>query len=180
MIVMNSCGIVAFIWAFQHIFLEQNSLADSRILQAMRIADQCLLFLRKGLYSKEELEQAGEIIRTGSCCAGVRECDLEMVLSRSGPGSLKKLWTTYLAAAGYAEETVVALQVENRGKGFLRQVLTDLEQGRLPSGKVGLQNVHRRLKSIYGESNGLKIDSGPGGSLVAIQFLVEAGGMLSV
>ena len=32
----------------------------------------------------------------------------------------------------------------------------------MAKGKVGLSNVHRRLKSVYGEQNGLQIDSNIG------------------
>lgn len=384
MILMNSCGILAFIGAFQHIFVEQNSLADSRIRQAMHIAEQCLPFLRKGLSSREDLDRAVEIIHSNSDCAGVAVTDGQQVLSHSGLGlgegaelppliheamgrgetrvavraeecpelagllekhivmaapltrqgrSIgclvlveKRKWLpmdaergfveglatlfstqlelsqveyqrsllqkaefqrlqsqvnphflfnslnavscfcrekperarelllllgqyyryatdendgfvplgreleqveTYLAleqarfeekltvtiqtAEGvdldlrvpslilqpivenavkhgvdshgrrwvsvllWQEDGGVAIRVEDRGRGFPEQVLTALEQGGLPGNKVGLQNVHRRLKSIYGAANGLEIASGGGGTAVTIRFPAGAG-----
>ena len=84
MILMNSCGIVAFIGAFQHIFVEQNSLADRRIRQAMHIAEQCLPHLRKGLSSSKDLDCAAEIIYTGSNCAGVVFTDDSQIISCIG------------------------------------------------------------------------------------------------
>lgn len=379
MIVMNSCGIVAFIGAFQHIFIEENSLVDSRIRQAMHIAEQCLPYLRKGLYSKADLDRAVEIIRSGAHCDGVAVCDRQQMLSSSGfgfgehtapPSLLREVmdggetrvaiqtedcpelaallerhiviaapltrqgsaigclvllephrWLPLEAERGFIEglamlfstqlelsqveyqksllqkaefqrlqsqvnphflfnslntisyfcrenperarelllllgqyyrystdendgfvplgrelkqvetylklekarfedrisvsfrgiETVdlerrvpslilqpivenaikhgaderglrwvsvtfspegqgIVVRVEDRGQGFPQEVLTALDQGSLPGNKVGLQNVHRRLKSIYGEENGLKITSGAAGSTVTICF----------
>ena len=35
---------------------------------------------------------------------------------------------------------------------------------------IGLQNVHKRMKSVYGEERGLQIQSTPKGSTVKLYF----------
>lgn len=62
------------------------------------------------------------------------------------------------------------VQVCDRGQGFKPEVLKKLEDGE-PIGKsIGLSNVHKRMKSTYGEDGGLKIDSSPEGSCVELRF----------
>ena len=63
------------------------------------------------------------------------------------------------------------ISVSDKGPGIPFQVITNLLAGISVSG-VGLMNVHKRLKSIYGEENGLKIESSPAGARV--WFLVPA------
>lgn len=56
-----------------------------------------------------------------------------------------------------AQEVVIT--VYDNGKGIEKALLECLYKNRMDKGKVGLSNVHRRLKSVYGEQNGLQIDS---------------------
>ncbi len=84
MILINSFGIIAFIGAFQYIFLEENSIADQKVHQAMYIAEQCLPYLRKGFSNKTELDAATEIICRHSSCAGAAIADRTSLLSCCG------------------------------------------------------------------------------------------------
>ena len=54
--------------------------------------------------------------------------------------------------------------------GFDKDVLRKLENDEPIGRSVGLQNVHRRMKSIYGSEHGLKISSSPIGSCVTMEF----------
>lgn len=58
------------------------------------------------------------------------------------------------------------LAVQDQGHGFPQKVLERLLETDV-GGYSGLFNVHRRLKSIYGEENGLKIASDDAGSRVS-------------
>ncbi len=63
----------------------------------------------------------------------------------------------------------IEISVTDHGFGFPQDIIDQLYSG-LPMKGIGLENVHKRLKSIYGESNGLLIDSSPNGSRVS--FLI--------
>lgn len=62
------------------------------------------------------------------------------------------------------------VRISDRGKGFSQEVLDKLERGENIGKSVGLSNVHKRMKSIYGEENGLKITSSEEGSCVELHF----------
>lgn len=63
----------------------------------------------------------------------------------------------------------IEISVTDHGSGFPPEVISQLSSGQ-PLKGIGLENVHKRLKSIYGESNGLAIDSSQDGSRVS--FLI--------
>lgn len=63
----------------------------------------------------------------------------------------------------------IMISVSDHGSGFPQDIIDQLYSGQ-PMKGIGLENVHKRLKSIYGESNGLTIDSSPDGSRVS--FLI--------
>lgn len=70
-------------------------------------------------------------------------------------------------------EKEVIVRICDAGKGFPAEILEKLKNGE-PTGKsIGLTNVHRRMKSIYGEDNGLVIVSSEKGSTVELHFLKE-------
>ena len=71
--------------------------------------------------------------------------------------------------AGLAE-----ISVSDHGPGIPPAVLENLQSG-TGNGGVGLENVHRRLKSIYGEENGLQAVNTPEGACV--YFTVPAEGL---
>lgn len=60
---------------------------------------------------------------------------------------------------------LVEISVSDHGPGFPPDVLEQLFSGTGGRG-VGLENVHKRLKSIYGEDSGLHVKSSPEGSRV--------------
>lgn len=84
MISFNAVGLVIFIGIFDSVFIEQNKEAAARIRLVLQIADQCLPHLRKGLYSKKDLEQATTIILNMSNVSGVIITDKQKILSCSG------------------------------------------------------------------------------------------------
>lgn len=88
----------------------------------------------------------------------------------------------YVKVSAREAEDGVLIQVSDHGPGFPPEVLEQLagyRHGEEPADTdtrgngrgIGLANVHRRLKSIYGQSGGLKIQSSPQGSTVS--FLIS-------
>lgn len=75
-----------------------------------------------------------------------------------------------------AEDSVLKLVIEDNGNGMnpeqLERLLDSLEGNRpkeVGKGGIGLQNLHRRLQHMFGDSYGLQIQSFPGeGTQVAI------------
>ena len=71
---------------------------------------------------------------------------------------------------GYQKEGILYFQVTDNGVGMAPEQVEALngyirgENEAFTS--IGLKNVHRRLKSIYGEDNGLKIETSAAGSRV--------------
>ena len=62
------------------------------------------------------------------------------------------------------------VRISDKGKGFPPEVLENLEQNKSMGNSIGLSNVDKRLKSIYGENNGLRIESSENGSTVELRF----------
>ena len=62
-------------------------------------------------------------------------------------------------------DDLVEISVSDKGPGIPKDMVIQLYSGE-GRGGVGLKNVHRRLKSIYGEDNGLKIETSAAGSRV--------------
>ncbi|WP_243009136.1 LytS/YhcK type 5TM receptor domain-containing protein [Clostridium sp. AM58-1XD] len=60
--------------------------------------------------------------------------------------------------------------ISDHGKGFPKEVLEKLDQEEQTGRSVGLMNVHKRMKSIYGEDHGLKIVNSDQGSCVELRF----------
>lgn len=67
-------------------------------------------------------------------------------------------------------EEAFIVKIKDKGMGFDKDVLRKLENDEPMGRSVGLQNVHRRMKSIYGSEHGLKISSSPIGSCVTMEF----------
>ncbi len=64
------------------------------------------------------------------------------------------------------------VQVKDQGPGFDQEVLDKLYAGEDLGKSIGLSNVHKRMKSIYGEENGLRIENQKdGGSCVTMYFM---------
>ena len=65
-------------------------------------------------------------------------------------------------------EDAFEVKIKDKGMGFDKDVLRKLDDDEPMGRSVGLQNVHKRMKSVYG--NGLKISSSPIGSSVTLVF----------
>ncbi|MEZ3487516.1 MAG: histidine kinase [Lachnospiraceae bacterium] len=60
--------------------------------------------------------------------------------------------------------------IQDEGRGIPEEVLKNLQNGQAVGNSVGLSNVHKRMKSIYGEENGLRITSSQEGTCVELHF----------
>lgn len=63
-----------------------------------------------------------------------------------------------------------SVYIRDEGKGISDEVLKKLKSGQAIGNSVGLSNVHKRMKSIYGEENGLRITSSEEGTCVELHF----------
>ncbi len=70
------------------------------------------------------------------------------------------------------------VEISDKGKGFPKEVIEQLYAGQSIGNSIGLSNVHKRLKNIYGEDAGLRIISGEDGSTVSMEFRKEKGNEL--
>ena len=77
----------------------------------------------------------------------------------------------HVSISAHSVEGMAEIAVADRGQGIPREVVLGLYTGQ---GKgVGLSNVHKRMKSIYGEDNGLKIETSEAGSRVWFRIPLE-------
>lgn len=72
-----------------------------------------------------------------------------------------------------AEETEdgYLVQIRDEGKGIEEEILEKLRNGKAIGNSIGLSNVHKRMKSNYGEENGLHIVSSAEGTCVELHFI---------
>ncbi|MEM1483747.1 LytS/YhcK type 5TM receptor domain-containing protein [Oscillospiraceae bacterium PP1C4] len=98
MILFNSLGVVVFVGIFDSVFIEQDRESANRVRLVMNIADQCLPYLRHGLYDKESLDRAAAIILEQSGESGVVITDRREILSYAG-SKIKKLRTDCILPA---------------------------------------------------------------------------------
>ncbi len=90
MILTNSFGIIVFIGAFQYIFLEQESIADRKVSQAITIARSCLPYFRNGLSNQKDMDKITESICQNSPCVGAAIIDENRIYSCYGKLHLKE------------------------------------------------------------------------------------------
>lgn len=64
--------------------------------------------------------------------------------------------------------------VSDEGKGISQEILEKLKNDEPIGNSIGLSNVHRRMKSLYGEENGLRIRSSLQGTCVEMHFIKNA------
>ena len=62
------------------------------------------------------------------------------------------------------------ISVRDNGGGVPQNILKDLKNDTIKDGNIGLGNVHKRLCYIYGNDNGLDIQSTPSGTTVNINI----------
>ena len=63
------------------------------------------------------------------------------------------------------------VQIRDEGKGIVEEMLKKLMNGEAIGSSIGLSNVHKRMKSIYGEEQGLHIVSTSEGTCVELCFV---------
>lgn len=70
---------------------------------------------------------------------------------------------------GRCEKDAYIVTVADNGPGLSEQALADFQERR-KNGKYGLMNVDTRMRSIYGENNGLQIDTSGQGTRIRMRF----------
>lgn len=88
-------------------------------------------------------------------------------------GAMKQDMGSVCISAAVTEDGVW-INVEDNGKGIPPETIQSLLEDRMPPEKVGLTNVHKRLKSIYGVTGGLHVNSSSDGT--SVSFLIPKGG----
>ncbi|MFV0239876.1 MAG: LytS/YhcK type 5TM receptor domain-containing protein, partial [Lacrimispora sphenoides] len=81
MIIMNALGMIIFLGTFNMVFMEEDSQFAEKMRLALGIVEQSLPHLRKGLYSKEDMEAAAEIIYRSTSCAAILITDTRKILA---------------------------------------------------------------------------------------------------
>ena len=80
---------------------------------------------------------------------------------------------TVMICACYAKDTYghkcVHIAVKDNGKGFPKEMLEQFYCGE-NGNRVGLKNVHERLKSIYGNESGLLLQNTQEGACVSFDI----------
>lgn len=72
-------------------------------------------------------------------------------------------------------EQFVTISVKDSGYGIPEEIINALHNDTLDSSKVGLSNVDKRLRSIYGQKYGLDIQSSAEGTEVNIRIPLDKG-----
>ena len=98
MITMNALGMVVFIRTFNRVFIEEDSVFAGKMRLALRIADQSLPHLRKGLYSTADMESTAQIIYQSISCAAVMITDTRKILAFCGDPKYTDLKTDWILA----------------------------------------------------------------------------------
>jgi two-component system sensor histidine kinase LytS len=75
-----------------------------------------------------------------------------------------------IAISARQTQEEVAITVTDCGPGFHPEALSEIHSDSSSSNHIGLVNVNRRLKSIFGEDSGLSITCTPQGSEVKLRI----------
>ena len=143
--------------------------------------DQYMLSLHTELYhvaSYLELEQARfeeklvvELVVEDDLNCKVPSFILQPLVENAVRHGGDRTGARHVSISAHSVEGMAEIAVADRGQGIPREVVLGLYTGQ---GKgVGLSNVHKRLKSIYGEDNGLKIETSEAGSRVWFRIPLE-------
>ena len=143
--------------------------------------DQYMLSLHTELYhvaSYLELEQARfeeklvvELVVEDDLNCKVPSFILQPLVENAVRHGEDRTGARHVSISAHSVEGMAEIAVADRGQGIPREVVLGLYTGQ---GKgVGLSNVHKRLKSIYGEDNGLKIETSEAGSRVWFRIPLE-------
>ncbi|MDD3571167.1 MAG: LytS/YhcK type 5TM receptor domain-containing protein [Lachnospiraceae bacterium] len=88
-------------------------------------------------------------------------------------GAMKRAYGIVTVTVEDSDKGTV-ITVSDNGPGISSSIISSLYDGKALNG-VGLENVHKRLISIYGENNGLKILSGSEGTKIVVEIPYEVG-----
>lgn len=139
--------------------------------------DQYMLSLHTELYhvaSYLELEQARfeeKLVVEDDLNCKVPSFILQPLVENAVRHGGDRTGARHVSISAHSVEGMAEIAVADRGQGIPREVVLGLYTGQ---GKgVGLSNVHKRLKSIYGEDNGLKIETSEAGSRVWFRIPLE-------
>lgn len=88
LILLNSFGMLIFIATFKNVFIEKDLESAKQLSLALSIAEQCLPYLRKGLSSQENLNNAVSIILSSGICSGVIITDRQQILAQGQRDSM--------------------------------------------------------------------------------------------
>ena len=87
MILMNALGMIIFLGTLNMVFIEEDIQSAEKMRLALRIVEQSLPHLRKGLYSTVDMEATADIIFHSTSCAAILITDTKKVLAmKSDPG----------------------------------------------------------------------------------------------
>ena len=81
---------------------------------------------------------------------------------QDGPGRV------HIAARSQGEE--VRITVSDNGSGIPEDIIEKLHSKTLGGQSVGMANVDKRMRSIYGDEYGLQVETGPSGSSVILRI----------
>ncbi|WP_349946121.1 LytS/YhcK type 5TM receptor domain-containing protein [Lacrimispora sp. BS-2] len=88
MIIMNALGMIVFLGTFNMVFMEEDSQFAEKMRLALGIVEKSLPHLRKGLYSKADVEAAAEIIYRSTSCAAILITDTQKILAMKSDAGL--------------------------------------------------------------------------------------------
>ena len=84
MVLMNSLGVMALMWVFEYVAVERDVLAARRTKQALIIAEECLPYFKKGMFSLPHLQLAANKVVSTDGITGAVITDTHQVLVSSG------------------------------------------------------------------------------------------------
>ncbi|MDR1772167.1 MAG: histidine kinase [Hungatella sp.] len=88
MIIMNALGMIIFLGTFNMVFMEEDSRFAEKMRLALGIVEKSLPHLRKGLYSKADVEAAAEIIYRSTSCSAILITDTQKILAMKSDAGL--------------------------------------------------------------------------------------------
>lgn len=95
---------------------------------------------------------------------------LQPIVENAVKYGIDEMGNRYVKIEVYEEKEKYTVSITDHGKGFAPDVLNQLYHNQMTGDSVGLSNVHKRMKSIYGEDHGIRIQSTENGSSVTLDF----------
>lgn len=95
---------------------------------------------------------------------------LQPIVENAVKYGIDEMGNRYVKIEVREEKEKYTVSITDHGKGFAPAVLEQLYHDQMTGDSVGLSNVHKRMKSIYGEDHGIRIQSTENGSSVTLDF----------